>query len=183
MFWRPSACMATTLRCRSGQRQDGHGPHLGLRARRSTASSASPQWPLSITPRETGAGSIRSAIWRTLPASFRLMPIAALELRPVRGGAQTGAHHSGALLGACPTAVLRVGRHRQERPTRTVGDGDLPDRAGCRPTHRRAVRHRAHDQWAECRLRRRVRQEKEAPLLAELETWLRDQLIRFRNLT
>src|SRR3546814_20658151 len=56
------------------------------------------------------------------------------------------ADYAGALLGPFAQAVLRAGRHRQERPTRPIGGGDLADRPGGGPAPRRAVRDRARDQ-------------------------------------
>src|SRR3546814_14201705 len=58
------------------------------------------------------------------------------------------ADYAGSLLGPFAQAVLRAGRHRQERPARPIGGGDLADRAGGGPAHRRAVRDRARHQRA-----------------------------------
>ena len=82
---------------------------------------------------------------------------------------------SALVLGPCPAAVLRAGRHRRQCPARQERGSDLADRAGGGQAHRRAVRHRARHQRRCADERLRVRQEQSAPLLAALEAWLREQ--------
>ena len=53
----------------------------------------------------------------------------------------------GAVLEPRAAEVLRVGRHRGECPAGQECAADLADRVGGRQTHRRALRHRARDQW------------------------------------
>ena len=66
-----------------------------------------------------------------------------------------------------PTPAAR--RRQNRRP-------DLADRTGGGPPHRRAVRHRARDQRpAAPSGGRAVRQELSAPLVAELEAWMRER--------
>ena len=58
------------------------------------------------------------------------------------------------VLGPCPPAVLRHGRHRRECPPQGAGQndgGDLAAGAGGGPAHRRPVRHRTLDQRPERR--------------------------------
>ncbi len=53
----------------------------------------------------------------------------------------------GAVLEPCAPQVLRIGRHRRQRLARAEGGANLADCVGGRQTDRRALRHRARDQW------------------------------------
>src|ERR1700730_10419331 len=132
---------------------------LGLRARRSTVR------------RHRAAGGdvlLFARSWRrtSRPASGRLYrdtPGRRLwgVQQAVRGRPQAGADRRGSMLGACPPPLLPDGRSRYDRPphgTRQNAGGDLAAGTGGGPAHRRAVR-----------------QELSAPLVTDLERWLREE--------
>ena len=82
------------------------------------------------------------------------------------------------LLGPCPASVLRDGGSGRERPSqgpRQEAGCDLAAGAGSGPPDRRAVRDRAGDQRSKPERRKAVRQELSAPLVADLEAWMREQ--------
>ena len=74
-------------------------------------------------------------------------------------------------------AVLRAGRSGRERPSqgsRQNAGSDLAAGAGGCPAHRCPLRHRADDQWSERRARGRP-PGLSAPLVADLEAWMREE--------
>ena len=86
-----------------------------VRDDRPFAGRAPPAAVYSASP-ATGGASIRRRIWRGGTASCRPTPTAASGSSTPRP--QARADHRGAVLGACPTQVLRARRHRRERPPR-----------------------------------------------------------------
>ena len=84
------------------------------------------------------------------------------------GGA--GAATSSVALRPCAAQVLRARRHRRERPPR---QGRPAARAGGGDAHRRRLRPRARHQRRRCG--NRGASAKAAPLVAELERWMRSE--------
>src|SRR4051812_435433 len=82
------------------------------------------------------------------------------------------------MLGACQAAVLRTGLHCRQCTTRQERGCDLAGRTGGGQAHRRAVRYRARVNGLAADECLRIRKEQSAPVLAELETWLREQRSR-----
>lgn len=72
----------------------------------------------------------------------------------------------------CAAQALRAGRHRRLYPRGKDRAADLANRLRDRQAHR-SVRYRARQQWS-CRSRTpALHQERNAPLVAELEEWVR----------
>src|SRR5271166_1308348 len=152
MSWRPSACTATTRPCRCWPKAKptpgGSGSTFAT-----TSRSAAPGRPRrsSIT-RATAGASIRRLIWRATPGSCKRTLMTATTSciwrtgSPVRSGRRRAGCMHGARSSPWPISRrMRAARLRKER------DSAFADRHRGGAPHRRAVCHRALDQWPEPR--------------------------------
>ena len=149
----PSACMATTPRCRCWPRTRpspaGYGPMCATtgrsadRRRRRQCSST----------RAIAAASIRAGISRAMPASCRPTPMLDSTSSTSRLASPVTITEA-AVLGACAAQAVRARRCRQ---------GAAGDRGGA--PHRCAVRDRARHQRPRTAQRRAIRQVRVAPLV------------------
>ena len=150
-------------RAGAGQGQDHHRPGLDLCPRRPAlwrAGTAGGAVPLLARPRRRAPEPASGRLCRH-PAGRRLCRVR----RALRGGAQARADHRGGVLGPWPAQVLRAGRLSRKAPLAI----EAVRRIDAIFDAERAI----NGLPAEARLA--VRQQHIAPLVAELETWMRDE--------
>ena len=172
----PSGCTATTRPCRCSPRArptPGDAGFMCATTGRSAARAAGGDVLLLARSRRRTSHPASRRLCRDPPGRclWRLQ-------QAVRGRPQAGADHRGGVLGACPPAVLRPGRSRGECPAQGAGQtasviSPLALEAVRRIDALFDIERTINGQSAE--QRRAVRQELSAPLVADLERWLRDE--------